>query len=112
MDLLPPTQNRFLALGKTSPDQKLEERQMKIIRPNAQQPTPEELQALEKLRIMIEQAIADGVLTRQEVQDITSKILAQKKLSADQLYREFELYREIITVKIQQGELWYEPPGW
>ncbi|MEC4815746.1 MAG: hypothetical protein SAK29_21090 [Scytonema sp. PMC 1069.18] len=85
---------------------------MKIIRPNAKEPTTEEVQELEKLRAMIENAVKDGVLTHQEVQDINLAILAHRELGADWLYREFELYREIITAKMQKGELWYEPPGW
>jgi uncharacterized membrane protein YebE (DUF533 family) len=84
---------------------------MKIERPNAKDSTPEEVQELEKLKAMVERAMADGVITPQEFQALQAEVFAHGNPSADQLYRELELYRKMVTEKTQSGELWEEPPG-
>lgn len=88
---------------------------MKIERPNAKDPTPEEVRELEKLKAMLERAIADGVITHQEFQALVAEVFAHGKPSADLLYRALELYRKMVTEKVQRGELigelWKIPPG-
>jgi hypothetical protein len=84
---------------------------MKFERPNAKDPTPEEVRELEKLKAMIERFIADDVITPQEFQALRTEVFAHGKPSADQLYRELELYRKMVTEKLQSGELWEEAPG-
>ena len=74
---------------------------MKISRPNAQEPTPEELQELEKLKGMIEQAIEDGKLTGSEFDAIKDAIAADKKVT----WEELQLVRKLIDDKIESGEL-------
>ncbi|MDJ0577500.1 MAG: hypothetical protein QNJ65_20360 [Xenococcaceae cyanobacterium MO_234.B1] len=74
---------------------------MKISRPNAQEPTPEELQELEKLKGMIEQAIEDGKLTGSEFESIKDAIAADKKVTLEEL----QLVRKLIDDKIESGEL-------
>ncbi|MFB2933781.1 hypothetical protein ACE1B6_00730 [Aerosakkonemataceae cyanobacterium BLCC-F154] len=84
---------------------------MEIDRPNAKEPTAEELQKLEKLKNIIETAIADGKITSDEYQKIKAAIYAQGKSSTDQFYREIELYRSLVEEKLAKGELEYEAPG-
>jgi len=59
---------------------------MLVSRPNAQEPTPEEIRQLDKLKIRIDRAAADGKISKQEM----------------------ELYRKLVTDKIVTGELEYE----
>ena len=84
---------------------------MEIDRPNAKEPTPEELQKLERLKDIIEKAIADGKISSDEYQRIKSEIYAHGKTSTDQFYREIELYRSLVQEKLEKGELEYEAPG-
>jgi uncharacterized membrane protein YebE (DUF533 family) len=84
---------------------------MKIEKPNAKDPTPEEVRELEKLKAMVELFIADGVITPLEFQALRTEVFAHGTPSAEQLYRELELYRKMVTEKIQSGELREEAPG-
>jgi len=84
---------------------------MEIDRPNAQEPTAEELEKLERLKIIIERAIADGKITSDEYQRIKSEIYAHGKTSAEQFCRQIELYRSLVQEKLEKGELEYETPG-
>lgn len=77
---------------------------MKIERPNAQPPTLEELQDLEKLRVLAEQAAADGCLTRAEIEQIEALMRRDRKVTFDEL----ELVQKLIYDKIQSGELVYD----
>jgi uncharacterized membrane protein YebE (DUF533 family) len=76
---------------------------LKRIPSNDQTPSPQELHDLEKLRTLIERAIADGKLTKDEMDAIKAAMNADKKVS----FEELELCRELIWEKIQQGELEY-----
>ncbi|HEY9909197.1 MAG TPA: hypothetical protein V6D18_16510 [Thermosynechococcaceae cyanobacterium] len=67
-------------------------------------PSSEELQDLEKLRAVIERAIADGKLTQQEMAAIQSQAWADGKITAEEL----ELYSGLILDKIRSGELEWE----
>ncbi len=74
---------------------------MKIERPNAPEPNPEELKDLEKLKRMIEQAIADNVLTRDERDTIAAAMYSDRKVTPQEL----ELMRILIQEKVASGEL-------
>lgn len=77
---------------------------MKVEHPNSQKLTPEESQELAKLRDLIEKAIADGVVTQDEVSSIRAAALTPKP-SYELLSQELALYRELITSKVQAGLL-------
>lgn len=80
-------------------------------RPNAKEATAEELQELDKLKGIIEKAMADGKITSDEYQRVKSEIYAHGKTSAAQFDREIELYTSLIQEKLEKGELEYEAPG-
>jgi uncharacterized membrane protein YebE (DUF533 family) len=75
---------------------------MKIERPNCNL-SPDELTDLERLRALIERAIADGRLTQQEMASIKASIATDGKVT----FEELELCQELIWDKIKQGELEY-----
>ena len=74
---------------------------MEISTPKGQEPTPEELQELEKLKVIIEKAIEDGKLTGAEFERIKTLIRADKKVTVEEL----QLVRTQIYDKIESGEL-------
>jgi hypothetical protein len=74
---------------------------MKISRPKDKEPTPEELQELEKLKAIIKRATEDGKLTGVEFERIKDAIAADKKVS----FEELQLVRKLIDEKIASGEL-------
>lgn len=74
---------------------------MKVSQPKDKEPTPEELQELEKLKIIIERAVADGKLMGTEFETIKTAIGADKKVT----YEELQLVRKLIYDKIASGEL-------
>ena len=74
---------------------------MKISTPKGQEPTQEELKELEKLKGIIEAAIADGKLTEPEFARIKAAIRADNKVTVEEL----ELVRTLIYDKIETGEL-------
>lgn len=74
---------------------------MEISTPKDREPTPEEIKELEKLKAIIESAIADGKLTGSEFDRIKAAIRADKKVS----YEEIRLVQELIYDKIDRGEL-------
>ena len=74
---------------------------MEISIPKGQEPTPEELQELEKLKVIIEKAIEDGKLTGAEFERIKAAIRVDKKVTVE----EVELVRTLIYDKIESGEL-------
>lgn len=76
---------------------------MEITRPNAKPCSPEELKDLEKLRILLEQAIADGVVTGSEMAVIKAQINADGKV----LFEELDLCQQLVWDKIQKGEIEY-----
>ncbi len=77
---------------------------MKFSRSSTNTPSAEELQDLEKLRAIIERAVADGKLTKSEMDTIKAAMAADKKIT----FEELELCRTLIWEKIQNGELAYE----
>ena len=74
---------------------------MEINRPHAQPPTQEELQDLDKLRTILEQAIADGIVTEAEVKLYKTQAWKDGRISAEEL----TLYQELVLSKITSGEL-------
>lgn len=77
---------------------------MKIERPNAKLPTPEELQDLERLKKAIEQVIANGRVSKAECDRIKGMMWADGKITPEEL----ELCRTMIYSKIDTGELEWE----
>ena len=77
---------------------------MKIERPNAPELTPEEKKELERLKGIIESAIADGVISNSEYDNIRNTAL-EKNPSPELLYQELELYRQLVTEKVRKGVL-------
>ncbi len=74
---------------------------MEISTPKGKEPTPEELKELEKLKAIIERAVADGKLTGAEFDRIKAAIREDKKVS----YEEIRLVQTLIYDKIDRGEL-------
>ncbi|NJL84517.1 MAG: hypothetical protein HC890_19175 [Chloroflexaceae bacterium] len=74
---------------------------MQMERPNCPPPTAEELQDLEKLRKIVEAAIADGKLTKGEIEAIRLQVRADGKVT----FEELTLCRQLIFNKIDSGEL-------
>jgi hypothetical protein len=71
---------------------------MNIERPNASDLTAEQQQQLEKLTAVVERAIADGKINRQEVEDIKAILWADGKV----LPQELEVIRTKILNKLGQ----------
>jgi len=83
---------------------------MKIERPNSLKITPEESQELEYLRVTIERAIKDGVITRVEFESIKMLMFSNKKNNPDQILRQVTLYRNLVVEKLNNSELTFESP--
>jgi len=83
---------------------------MKIECPNSLKITPEESQELEYLRVTIERAIKDGVITRIEFESIKMLMFSNKKNNPDQILRQVTLYRKLVVEKLNNSELTFESP--
>ena len=83
---------------------------MKIEHPHSLEITPEESQELEYLRVKIERAIEDGVITRIEFESIKTIMFSNKKNNPDQIFRQVTLYRHLVVEKMNNGELIFESP--
>lgn len=77
---------------------------MQITRPNAKTPTDEELQSIEKLRVLVARAAADGKISKAEMDAINTHIHADHKVT----YGELEILRDLVLAKLQTGELEWE----
>lgn len=77
---------------------------MRITRPNAQPLTTEELQSIERLKVVICRATANGRVNRTELDSINAQIHEDHKVT----YEELEVFREMVLAKIQAGELEWE----
>ncbi|MEG4940059.1 hypothetical protein [Microcoleus sp. F4-D5] len=77
---------------------------MLVSRPSDKQPTLEETRQLEKLQVQIERAVADGKISKQEMEDIKRAIWADGKVTVEEL----QLYRILVTDRIVAGEVEYE----
>jgi hypothetical protein len=80
---------------------------MEIHHRHLSEPNPEEAKELENLKAIIERAIADGRLSHAEFERIRAATLDNHP-SAEQLSRELQLYRQLVTEKIQQGMIEFE----
>jgi hypothetical protein len=81
---------------------------MEVSRPNARELTPEELQELEKFKRMIEHAVANGKISKEDIQDLQNAELSHGKHNSELLYHELELYRTLVTEKLRTGGLEYD----
>ncbi len=77
---------------------------MEISRPNQRELTAEEQQELEKLRKIIEQATADGVITQGERDRITAAMRADGKVTFEELL----LVRTLIHEKVAKEGLVFD----
>lgn len=77
---------------------------MQVERCNAKPLTPVEQQELEKLRVVIMRAVADGVITANEITHIKATIAADGKV----LIEELDLVRQLIREKVDRGEIVYD----
>ena len=64
----------------------------------------EEQQELDNLRQTIDQAIADGILTKAERDAITATMKADGKVT----FEELEMVRQLVSDKVASGELTIE----
>ena len=77
---------------------------MLVERPNHKELTPDELQSLKKLHSVIDQAIADGKISKYEMEIIERTIHADSTI----LVEEVTLVRELIKDKLDSGLLVYD----
>jgi hypothetical protein len=74
---------------------------METERPNQPTLSEDDLQQLEKLEALLKKCIADGVLTRAELDAIKVQIAANGKVMIEEL----DLVRQFIREKVSKGEL-------
>jgi len=77
---------------------------MEVEHPNAKPLSPADLQDLEKLKATLEQAIADGFVSADEMKAIKAHVRADGKITIE----EVELCQKLIWDKIQSGEVEYD----
>jgi hypothetical protein len=77
---------------------------MDVARPNTQSPTPEELHDLQKLTVVLEKAIADGVISQNELKTFKTHAWADGKVTPEEL----QLLRDMVLSKITSGELQWD----
>ncbi|MEC4891767.1 MAG: hypothetical protein SAL07_00065 [Oscillatoria sp. PMC 1051.18] len=74
---------------------------MKIERFNQKDLSPEEKVQLEKLKVLMKNATANGKISKDELEYIRIAMWANKNIS----FAELKLYRKLILDKIDSGEL-------
>jgi hypothetical protein len=77
---------------------------MQIERPTARLLNPDEARNLEILKTAIAEAVADGVITADEVNHFKA-ILTNHRASHEELYQGMVLYNDLIRAKARRGEL-------
>jgi uncharacterized membrane protein YebE (DUF533 family) len=77
---------------------------MQIERPNAEPLTKADLAHLDTLRAIVEQAIADGLVTSDERDHIDRVIWADGKATPEEL----NLVQDLIWAKVQAGDILLE----
>ncbi|MBL1179381.1 hypothetical protein [Pantanalinema sp. GBBB05] len=77
---------------------------MDVSQPNMNEPSPEELRDLEKLKMIIERAIADGKISKSELDAMKTQAWSDGKITPEEL----ELYSSLVLDKIRTGELKWE----
>lgn len=70
----------------------------------ANEPSPEELRDLSKLKAIIERAIADGKISKSELDAMKTQAWSDGKITPEEL----ELYSSLVLDKIRTGELQWE----
>lgn len=78
--------------------------QMLVERPNHKELTAEELQSLQKLHTIIDRAIADGRISKYEMEQIDRSIYADGKVFVEEL----TMVRQLVKDKIDDGSLAYD----
>jgi hypothetical protein len=78
--------------------------QMLVEHPNHKELTTEELQSLQKLHAVIDRAIADGRISKYEMEQIDRSIYADGKV----LVEEITMVRQLVKDKINDGSLVYD----
>ena len=74
---------------------------MQIERPNKAPLTEADLQHLESLQTLLQKSVADGIVTRDELDAIKVQIFADGKV----IIEELDLVREFVREKVAKGEL-------
>ncbi len=74
---------------------------MERYQPNAAPLTEADKAELQRLQHILERAIADGVVTSEEMTQIKRQINADGKVT----FEELELYRQLVQEKVNQGVL-------
>lgn len=74
---------------------------MEISRPNAKEPTSQELQDLEKLKALIERAVADGKISPDEIKSIKATMWSDHRITPQEL----DLMRTLVSQKFESDEL-------
>jgi uncharacterized tellurite resistance protein B-like protein len=69
---------------------------MKIERSNQQELTPEEQAHLEKIQKVVEAALADGKISRDEIQAVRALIHADKKVTVEELNTINDTIRDVL----------------
>ncbi|MEO1148286.1 MAG: hypothetical protein AAFY26_22135 [Cyanobacteria bacterium J06638_22] len=77
---------------------------MQVIRYTPHQLTSEDQQHLHHLELVVERAIADGKVTKYEIEEIKSQIYSHRDIAVYEL----ELVRDRVLFPIQAGELEWE----
>lgn len=85
------------------------DRSMKVERPNARELTSIELEELEALKRLVEKAIADGIVSSNEREQIRALTLGNNP-GPELLYEKLLLLRQLVTEKVNQGLLVAEGP--
>ena len=71
----------------------------------AKELTPEEQQELDNLNAVIQKAVADGVLTEAE----RNEIIATMKADGQITFEELDMVRQLVSDKVASGELKTDP---
>ena len=77
---------------------------MKVSRPNAKKLTTEEIQHLKQLKDLVKRALADGKLSRQEIDAINASIFADGKVTLEEL----TLIKDTVHENLGEAELEYD----
>ncbi|MCH9056393.1 hypothetical protein [Parathermosynechococcus lividus] len=89
------------AVGHTQGQYSFCEVTMERYQPNATPLTEADKAELQRLKQILERAVADGVLTAEEMTQIKRQINADGKVT----FEELELYRQLVQEKINEGIL-------
>jgi len=65
------------------------------------EPTAAELQDLDKLKKIIDHAVADGIISASELKAMKTQVWADGKITPEEL----DMYQELVISKIRSGEL-------